>query len=373
MVLTKEMEEEEKRLVEESEKKERELMDEVDGAPVSQTSSGRPKRRTRKAVDYSEESEDTVNDLEKYLEKLQKDAEFQASSTPVVNMVMPIDAQINLKLQNTLMLLKRCCNHPYLIEYPLNPSGEFMIDEKLVESSGKFLILDRMLPELKRRGHKVLVFSQMTSILDILMDYCYLRGYEYSRLDGSMSYAIRDENMKKFAADPEVFLFLLSTRAGGLGINLTSADTVIIFDSDWNPQADLQAQDRCHRIGQTKPVMVYRLITANTIDEKILERAAAKRKLEKMVIHKNKFKGSKADLNNRKSSLDVAELVELLKSRDYDKAVKGTKEKVISDQDLQFLLDRSDFKNQGKTRAKRGKDGVFKVLAVTDDSSGISL
>uniref|UniRef100_A0A9J8CTF3 Proliferation-associated SNF2-like protein n=1 Tax=Cyprinus carpio carpio TaxID=630221 RepID=A0A9J8CTF3_CYPCA len=306
--------------------------------PVPLTSSGRPKRRTRKVVDYSESVSLVV--FTSLTSALNSAVSFLI---PVVDVSMPVDAQVNLKLQNILMLLKRCCNHAYLIEYPLDPAtGEFKIDEQLVEASGKFLILDRMLPALKKRGHKVLIFSQMTSILDILMDYCYLRGYEYSRLDGSMSYTDRDENMKKFSSDPEVFLFLLSTRAGGLGINLTAADTVIIFDSDWNPQADLQAQDRCHRIGQTKPVMVYRLITANTIDEKILERASAKRKLEKMVIHKNKFKGSKAELKQTKSCVDVNELVELLKSRDYDGAVKGTKGKVISDKDLEILLDRSD-------------------------------
>uniref|UniRef100_A0A9J8AY40 Helicase, lymphoid specific n=1 Tax=Cyprinus carpio carpio TaxID=630221 RepID=A0A9J8AY40_CYPCA len=348
------------------------MLHQDDSAPVPLTSSGRPKRRTRKVVDYSESNTDSMKDLERYLEKVQKDMESQAS--PVVDVSMPVDAQVNLKLQNILMLLKRCCNHAYLIEYPLDPAtGEFKIDEQLVEASGKFLILDRMLPALKKRGHKVLIFSQMTSILDILMDYCYLRGYEYSRLDGSMSYTDRDENMKKFSSDPEVFLFLLSTRAGGLGINLTAADTVIIFDSDWNPQADLQAQDRCHRIGQTKPVMVYRLITANTIDEKILERASAKRKLEKMVIHKNKFKGSKAELKQTKSCVDVNELVELLKSRDYDGAVKGTKGKVISDKDLEILLDRSDLMNQAKRRVKREKDGVFKVIETKDDSGDISL
>uniref|UniRef100_A0A671TCE5 Proliferation-associated SNF2-like protein n=1 Tax=Sinocyclocheilus anshuiensis TaxID=1608454 RepID=A0A671TCE5_9TELE len=333
---------------------------------------GRPKRRTRKVVDYYESNTDSMKDLEKYLEKVQKEMDSQAS--PVVDVSMPVDAQVNLKLQNILMLLKRCCNHAYLIEYPLDPAtGEFKIDEQLVEASGKFLILDRMLPELKKRGHKVLIFSQMTSILDILMDYCYLRGYDYSRLDGSMSYSDRDENMKKFSSDPEVFLFLLSTRAGGLGINLTAADTVIIFDSDWNPQADLQAQDRCHRIGQTKPVMVYRFITANTIDEKILERASAKRKLEKMVIHKNKFKGSKAELKETKSCVDLNELVELLKSRDYDRAVKGTKGKVISDKDLEILLDRSDLINQAMKRVKQEKDGVFKVVETKDDNGDISL
>uniref|UniRef100_A0A3Q1EPQ1 Proliferation-associated SNF2-like protein n=1 Tax=Acanthochromis polyacanthus TaxID=80966 RepID=A0A3Q1EPQ1_9TELE len=310
-------------------------------APVLLTSSGRPKRRSQKVVNYSEMDADTPYDLEKYLERVRN--EVEQSSHPVVDVQSPLDAQINLKLQNILMLLKRCCNHPYLVEYPLDPTTqEFKIDEQLVQSSGKFLILDRLLPALKERGHKVLIFSQMTSILDVLMDYCYLRKFQYSRLDGSMSYADRDENMTKFSKDPEVFIFLLSTRAGGLGINLTAADTVIIFDSDWNPQADLQAQDRCHRIGQTKPVVVYRLVTANTIDQKILERASAKRKLEQMVIHKNKFKGGKSELNQSKSCIDLDELRELLKAGSTEKEVKASRGKVISDQDLEILLDRSD-------------------------------
>uniref|UniRef100_A0A673X1P3 Proliferation-associated SNF2-like protein n=1 Tax=Salmo trutta TaxID=8032 RepID=A0A673X1P3_SALTR len=334
-------------------------------APVVLTTDGRPKRRTRRPVDYKETDGDTPYDLEKYLEMVQKEAD----PTPVVDVQMPLDSQINLKLQNILMVLKRCCNHPYLIEYPLDPATqEFKVDEQLVQTSGKFLILDRMLPELKRRGHKVLIFSQMTSILDILMDYCYLRGYQYSRLDGTMAYADREENMTKFSSDPEVFLFLLSTRAGGLGINLTAADTVIIFDSDWNPQADLQAQDRCHRIGQTKPVVVYRLVTANTIDQKILERASAKRKLEKMVIHKNKFKGGKAELKQTKSCVDLSELMDLLSARDYEKEVKSTKGKVISDRDLEFLLDRSDLLDKAKRSSKQEKVGVFKVIEAKESS-----
>uniref|UniRef100_A0A8C5ELR6 Proliferation-associated SNF2-like protein n=1 Tax=Gouania willdenowi TaxID=441366 RepID=A0A8C5ELR6_GOUWI len=318
--------------------------------PAVLTPSGRPKRRNRKMIDYSEEYADPEYDLEKYLERVQNDS----SSSVVLDVSSPLDAQITLKLQNILMLLKRCCNHPYLVEYPLDPATqEFKVDEELVKSSGKFLILDRLLPALKKRGHKVLIFSQMTSILDILMDYCYLRGFQYSRLDGSMAYAEREENMTKFSRDPEVFLFLLSTRAGGLGINLTAADTVIIFDSDWNPQADLQAQDRCHRIGQTKPVVVYRLVTANTIDQKILERASAKRKLEQMVIHKNKFKGSKAELNQNKSCIDLNELRELLRARGAEREVKSSTGKVISDEDLEVLLDRSDLLDKGKVSIKR--------------------
>ncbi|KAM9804089.1 lymphoid-specific helicase [Neosynchiropus ocellatus] len=344
---------------------------EKEEAPALLTTSGRPKRRNRRPVDYSEDKTETPDDLEKYLEKIQK--ELEQSPAPVRDSeVLPL-SQINLKQQNIVMLLKRCCNHPYLVEYPLDPTTlDFKIDEQLVQSSGKLLILDRLLPELKKRGHKVLIFSQMTSILDILMDYCFLRGYQYSRLDGSMSYADRDENMTKFSKDPEVFLFLLSTRAGGLGINLTVADTVIIFDSDWNPQADLQAQDRCHRIGQTKPVVVYRLVTANTVDQKILERASAKRKLEQMVIHKNKFKGARAELNQAKSCIDLDELMDLLKARDSEREVKASKGKVISDKDLDVLLDRSDLLDKERGRTRKGKVGVFRVVEA-EESSEITL
>uniref|UniRef100_A0A8C3DBX8 Proliferation-associated SNF2-like protein n=1 Tax=Corvus moneduloides TaxID=1196302 RepID=A0A8C3DBX8_CORMO len=307
---------------------------------VELSSTGRPKRRSRKVVDYCEEHNGSPDDLEKLISKMQEEVEKER---PVVEVSIPMDSEVNLKLQNIMMLLRKCCNHPYLIEYPLDPATQqFKVDEDLVKNSGKFLLLDRMLPELKKRGHKVLLFSQMTMMLDILMDYCYLRDFKFSRLDGSMSYSEREENMRQFNTDPEVFLFLVSTRAGGLGINLTAADTVIIYDSDWNPQSDLQAQDRCHRIGQTKPVVVYRLVTANTIDQKIVERAAAKRKLEKLIIHKNQFKGGKSGLAQSKSCLDPQELIELLKSRDYEREVKGSKEKVISDKDLELLLDRSD-------------------------------
>ncbi|XP_058437081.1 lymphoid-specific helicase isoform X2 [Marmota monax] len=306
---------------------------------VELSPTGRPKRRTRKSINYSK-IDNFPNELEKLISQIQPEVDRERT---VVEVNSPIESEVNLKLQNIMMLLRKCCNHPYLIEYPIDPvTQEFKIDEELVTNSGKFLILDRMLPELKKRGHKVLLFSQMTRMLDILMDYCHLRNFNFSRLDGSMSYSEREENMHSFNTDPDVFIFLVSTRAGGLGINLTAADTVIIYDSDWNPQSDLQAQDRCHRIGQTKPVVVYRLVTANTIDQKIVERAAAKRKLEKLIIHKNHFKGGQSGLNQSKNFLDPKELKELLKSRDYEREVKGSREKVISDKDLELLLDRSD-------------------------------
>lgn len=332
-------------------------------AEMASPAGGRYRRRSRKFVDYSEIDKDTPNDLEKLINGLLKQQEIEADR-PSLEVSMPVDAEVNLKMRNVMMLLRKCCNHPYLIEYPLDPvTQEFKVDNELVNSSGKFLVLDRLLPEMKKRGHKVLIFSQMTLMLDILMDYCYYKKFPFSRLDGTMAYAEREENMRNFNTDPNVFIFLVSTRAGGLGINLTAADTVIIYDSDWNPQADLQAQDRCHRIGQTRPVVVYRLVTANTIDQKIVERAAAKRKLEKLVIHKNKFKGGHTGMTQSKSCLDPKELMELLQSRDYEREVKGSTEKVISDKDLELLLDRSDLVAQMKARcAQQEEQGVFKVV-----------
>ncbi|MEE6488121.1 hypothetical protein FKM82_015135 [Ascaphus truei] len=331
---------------------------------------GRARRRSRKVVNYSELDGDTPAHLEKLIGQLIKQQDDVEQERPSVEVNLPVESEVNLKMRNIMMLLRKCCNHPYLIEYPLDPkTQEFKVDQELVNSSGKFLLLDRMLPEMKTRGHKVLLFSQMTMMLDILMDYCHYRQFSFCRLDGSMSYADREENMRAFNTDPEVFIFLVSTRAGGLGINLTAADTVIIYDSDWNPQADLQAQDRCHRIGQTKPVVVYRLVTANTIDQKIVERAAAKRKLEKLVIHKNKFKGGETALKQSKSCLDPKELLELLQSRDHEREVKGSDGKVISDKDLELLLDRSDLIAQMKAniQIQKEQNAAFKVVEAEVD------
>uniref|UniRef100_A0A8C2S179 Helicase, lymphoid specific n=1 Tax=Capra hircus TaxID=9925 RepID=A0A8C2S179_CAPHI len=307
---------------------------------VELSPTGRPKRRTRKSVDYSK-IDDFPNELEKLISQIQPEVDRERFFLVISWLLLHV---------LLIVYFRGCC---HLFSIPL-------IDEELVTNSGKFLILDRMLPELKTRGHKVLLFSQMTRMLDILMDYCHFRNFNFSRLDGSMSYSEREKNIHSFNTDPDVFIFLVSTRAGGLGINLTAADTVIIYDSDWNPQSDLQAQDRCHRIGQTRPVVVYRLVTANTIDQKIVERAAAKRKLEKLIIHKNHFKGGQSGLNQSKNFLDPKELMELLKSRDYEREVKGSREKVISDKDLELLLDRSDLlgNSTGLIRSK------FRILGI---------
>ena len=149
--------------------------------------------------------------------------------------------------------------------------------ENLISSAGKLVLLDKLLPKLKSEGHRVLIFSQMSRMLDIIEDYLRGRGHELERIDGSVTGNLRQEAIDRFQNADDIFAFLLTTRAGGVGINLMAADTVIIYDSDWNPQNDLQAMDRAHRIGQKKQVIVYRLITENTVDVKIIERAEMKK------------------------------------------------------------------------------------------------
>lgn len=333
--------------------------------PVECSSTGRVKRKGRQDISYKLFFSENIDEeeLQDYFSRRNNRNVATCTSAPTT--------VVSVRMTNVMMQLRKCCNHPYLIECPVEQETLLRkVDEELVTSCGKMLLLDRMLPELKHRGHKVLLFSQMTRMMDILEDYCILRKYGYSRLDGQMRVSDRQEEIKKFEADPSVFVFLLSTRAGGLGLNLAVADTVIIYDSDWNPQMDLQAQDRCHRIGQTKPVIVYRFVTANTIDQKIVERASTKRKLEKMIIHKGKFKG-----NQDTSVIDAKELRELLEMSDHEKVVSSD-DLVMSDEDLKALLDRSDLftkttqsKQKKSPPSKRNQNsGLFCVLDNSSDS-----
>jgi len=179
-----------------------------------------------------------------------------------------------------------------------------------VLASGKLRVLDRMLQRLKKNGHKVLIFSQMTEMLNILEDYLCSQKWQYCRLDGSTKMADRQEAIDNYQKDPNLFVFLLSTRAGGLGINLTAADTVILLDSDWNPHADSQAQDRCHRIGQQRPVVTYRLLTAGSVEIEMIEKQISKKKLERMTIHGGDYR--KAGQRQEGSHLTLALLRQLL-------------------------------------------------------------
>ncbi|XP_043913895.1 chromodomain-helicase-DNA-binding protein 8 [Protopterus annectens] len=199
-------------------------------------------------------------------------------------------------LLNTMMELRKCCNHPYLIKGAeekilaecRESCGQLRADfhlQAMVRSSGKLVLIDKLLPKLKAGGHKVLIFSQMVRCLDILEDYLIQKRYLYERIDGRVRGNLRQAAIDRFSKpDSDRFVFLLCTRAGGLGINLTAADTCIIFDSDWNPQNDLQAQARCHRIGQSKAVKVYRLITRNSYEREMFDKASLKLGLDKAVL-----------------------------------------------------------------------------------------
>ena len=213
------------------------------------------------------------------------------------------------QLANQAMQMRKACNHPYLFlneHFPTSP-------EEIISASGKMWLLDNILPKLKSTGHRVLLFCQMTKQLDILEDYLAYRGYKHMRLDGTTNTSDRSQNMAMFnEANSEYFIFMLSTRAGGLGLNLQTADTVIMFDSDWNPQADQQAEDRAHRIGQKRQVLVLVFVTAGSIEEAIQSRAREKRDLDAKVIQAGMF-------NEKSTHADRQELLEQLMKQDGDK------------------------------------------------------
>jgi ATP-dependent DNA helicase len=239
-------------------------------------------------------------------------------------------------LLNVLMQLRKVCNHPLLLQ-PFDYDEKKTIEEndelysqQIVNNSGKFTMLEKILPMLFKNGHRVLIFSLFTSMLDILESYMQIKKYQFCRLDGNVKQTDREERIQEFQKkDSKIFCFLVSTRAGGLGINLTGADTVIIYDSDWNPQIDLQAQDRCHRIGQKKKVRVVRLITTKSIEKKVLLAASKKLNLERMIIAKGNFKGSD------QKSLSTENLIEILTKTQKESEFES---EIISDKNLEKML-----------------------------------
>ena len=186
--------------------------------------------------------------------------------------------------KNILIQLRKVCNHPYLFEN-VEPENVDDAGEHLVTAAGKMIFVDKLLKRTIADGDQTLIFSGFTTMLDILEDFCYVRGYDYCRLDGNTGLEDRETQIEEFVRPGSTKqVFLISTRAGGLGLNLMTASTVVLYDSDWNPQVDLQAMDRAHRIGQTKIVQVFRLVTVNTMEEKMIERQTLKLKLDSMII-----------------------------------------------------------------------------------------
>ncbi|XP_072402689.1 chromatin-remodeling ATPase INO80 isoform X2 [Diabrotica undecimpunctata] len=217
---------------------------------------------------------------------------------------------------------------------PVNGWSNIVIPDKesLVTDSGKLSVLDGLLKRLKEEGHRVLIYSQMTKMIDLLEEYMWHRHHKYMRLDGSSKISERRDMVADFQARTDIFVFLLSTRAGGLGINLTAADTVIFYDSDWNPTVDQQAMDRAHRLGQTKQVTVYRLICKGSIEERILQRAREKSEIQKLVISGGNFKPD---------TLKPKEVVSLLLDDDelvqkYHLKIDNTSEELDRKRKLQY-------------------------------------
>jgi len=210
-------------------------------------------------------------------------------------------------LRNIFMELRKCCNHPFLLQgveqlVRKKEAKKKLISEEgdlLVNASGKLVLLDKLLPRLKRDGHRVLIFSQFVIMLNILEDYLNARSFKTERIDGSITGLKRQNAIDRFQekgdGKEKPFVMLLSTKAGGVGINLTAADTCIMFDSDFNPQNDIQAQARCHRIGQTKSVKVYRLLSRKTYEMCMFRMSSLKLGLDQAVLYGVEKKSVRAD------------------------------------------------------------------------------
>ncbi|KDO30724.1 hypothetical protein SPRG_04626 [Saprolegnia parasitica CBS 223.65] len=283
-------------------------------------------------------------------------------------------------LMNVMMELRKCCNHPYLnngVEDALceGLESEAQRYEMLVKCCGKMVLLDKLLPRLKEGGHKVLIFSQMVRVLDLLEDYIRTSGHLYERLDGNIRGNERQAAVDRFVK-PEYqrFIMLLSTKAGGLGLNLTAADTVIIYDSDWNPQNDLQAQARAHRIGQTHSVKIYRLITRKTYEMHMFHKASLKLGLDRAVLthmRQEQDKETKKPATKSKAQ-EAQEIDELLKRGAYDvfRDEDDASEQFCS-ADIDTLLQRSSQIVQYEAQARGSFSKASFVSAATADDVDI--
>ncbi|XP_069492562.1 chromodomain-helicase-DNA-binding protein 1-like [Ambystoma mexicanum] len=306
------------------------------------------------------------------------------------------DTGAKTKLLNVLVQLRKCVDHPYLFD-GVEPEP-FEIGEHLVDASGKLYLLDKMLAFLYSGNHRVLIFSQMTRMLDILQDYMEFRGYSYERLDGSVRGEERHLAINSFSQKP-VFVFLLSTKAGGVGMNLTAADTVIFVDSDFNPQNDLQAAARAHRIGQNKPVKIIRLLARDTIEEIIYRRAVSKLKLTNTVIEGGQFslKGkseAEADmqlseilkfgldtlLSTDESTIQEVDLINILgktqNGKWMDMPLPAEETENMDSENHMYLFEGKDYSKEPSTRDKDAFDQLLdlqKVLLEDTDKKGRAL
>jgi hypothetical protein len=245
--------------------------------------------------------------------------------------------------------------------------SSFFPDKRLIQfDAGKLQTLAELLRTLKKGGHRALIFTQMSKMLDTLEAFLNINGHTYLRLDGSTGVDRRQRYMDRFNNDTKIFCFILSTRSGGMGINLTGADTVIFYDSDWNPAMDAQAQDRAHRIGQTRDVHIYRLITEHTIEENILTKANQKKNLDILVMNQGKFDASQPTGNDASKSND---------DQGQDVFTKGGLRAILGVTDSDLDKDNKDRSGGENTETKEppnvSKESVEMAMAALEDDDDV--
>ncbi|CAN6665401.1 uncharacterized ATP-dependent helicase Irc5p [Trichomonascus vanleenenianus] len=331
-----------------------------------------PAKRRRRRTRYSDDADDDDQySDDDFIKRISDEATAEMAQgserEEETNAMIKIAArEVSAKsLQNLVMQLRLTCNTPHLFYYPWTENDR--VDRRIVDVSSKMIFLDKLTTELVKTGHRMLVFSQFTRMLNILQDWALeVKNWRICRIDGSTAQDDRQDQIDEFNENPEIKMFLLSTRSGGLGINLTAADTVILFDSDWNPQQDLQAIDRVHRIGQTKPVIVYRLATANTVEQNLIERANSKRRLGQVVIERGRFKGFGYEATSEEEVL--SEMEKEFKRESAHTDLSGmTRGAWVTDKDFKTLLDRSPAAYE---RARKGEENLSGNIATTTTAAG---
>ncbi|XP_048331491.2 CHD3-type chromatin-remodeling factor PICKLE isoform X2 [Ziziphus jujuba] len=268
-----------------------------------------------------------------------------------------------ISLINVVMELRKLCCHPYMLE-GVEPDIEDANEsyKQLLETSGKLQLLDKMMVKLKEQGHRVLIYSQFQHMLDLLEDYCTYKKWQYERIDGKVGGAERQIRIDRFnAKNSSRFCFLLSTRAGGLGINLATADTVIIYDSDWNPHADLQAMARAHRLGQTNKVMIYRLVTRGSIEERMMQMTKKKMVLEHLVVGR-----LKAQNINQEELDDIIRYGSKELFADENDEAGKSRQIHYDDAAIDRLLDRDQAGDEEATLDDEDEDGFLKAFKVAN-------
>ncbi|XP_061964323.1 CHD3-type chromatin-remodeling factor PICKLE-like isoform X3 [Populus nigra] len=268
-----------------------------------------------------------------------------------------------ISLINVVMELRKLCCHPYMLE-GVEPDIEDTNESfrQLLETSGKLQLLDKLMVRLKEQGHRVLIYSQFQHMLDLLEDYCTHKKWMYERIDGKVGGAERQVRIDRFnAKNSSRFCFLLSTRAGGLGINLATADTVIIYDSDWNPHADLQAMARAHRLGQTNKVLIYRLITRGTIEERMMQLTKKKMVLEHLVVGR-----LKAQNINQEELDDIIRYGSKELFADENDEAGKSRQIHYDDAAIDRLLDREQVGDEETSLDDEEEDGFLKAFKVAN-------